>query len=462
MTHPNNPSNSSVRVRFAPSPTGFFHIGSARTALFNWLYARHTDGQFILRIEDTDHERNTPEALQVLIEGMRWLGLDWDEGPEVGGDYGPYFQSQRNEVYKDYLQKLFDVDRAYEKDGAVYFKLLGERYTAYDDFKKCEVEKVKSEPMRIDDLVRGTVERREEQDFVIVRQNGQPVFHFVNVVDDIAMGITHVIRGEDHLSNTSKHVELFKAFDMPLPVYAHIPLILKTNGPGKMSKRDQGALIEEYQSRNYLPEAVRNYLCLLGWSPGDDREVLPIEEIISLFELSAINKNNARFDERKLSFINTEYVRALPAERFFEKAKTVLTQAGLIDDTTDDGYLGEVLAIVQEKVRSLDDLPDFCGYCFSDDYQQDEKAREKIFKKGDPKARLQEALAAFTDLDDFTEEAVENQIKTLAEKNQVSTGEYIYPIRFAVSGLSVGPSLYALLRVLGKERVIARLQKMLG
>ena len=211
----------------------------------------------------TDKERNTEEALKVLIDGMRWLGLDWDEGPEVGGDYGPYFQSERQSIYDDYLQILKDKGRVYEKDGALWFRLEGERYTEYDEFHKAEVEKVKNAPVIIEDAVRGRVERTEERDFVIVRSNGEPVFHFVNVVDDIAMGITHVIRGEDHLSNTSKHVELFKALDAKVPVFAHIPLILKQSGPGKMSKRDKGAPIEEYEQRSFMPDAVRNYICCL-------------------------------------------------------------------------------------------------------------------------------------------------------------------------------------------------------
>ncbi|MGB0344798.1 MAG: glutamate--tRNA ligase, partial [Coraliomargarita sp.] len=302
---------SEVRVRFAPSPTGFFHIGSARTALFNWLYARHTGGRFILRVEDTDKERNTDEALRVLLSGMRWLGLDWDEGPEAGGDYGPYFQSQRQAVYDEYLERLRAAGRCYEKDGAVWFRLEGERYTEYDDFKKAEVEKVRAAPVVIDDAVRGRVERAEETDFILVRKDGNPVFHFVNVVDDIAMGITHVIRGEDHLSNTSKHVELFRAFGVEPPRFAHIPLILKESGPGKMSKRDKGALVEDYEARGFLPAAVRNYITLLGWNPKDDREKLSIDETIELFDFPGINKGNARFDERKLSALNAEYLREL-------------------------------------------------------------------------------------------------------------------------------------------------------
>jgi glutamyl-tRNA synthetase len=214
---------SEVRVRFAPSPTGFFHIGSARTALFNWLYARHTDGVFVLRIEDTDEARNRPEYLQVIYDSLRWLGLNWDEGPEVGGAHGPYRQSERADIYREYLQKLRESGRTYEQDGATYFRIAGT-------------------PQVIDDASRGRVERTEEKDFVIVRSDGKPVFHLVNVVDDITMGITHVIRGEDHLSNTSKHTELFDAFGVPRPVFAHIPLILKQQGAGKMSKRDQGEI----------------------------------------------------------------------------------------------------------------------------------------------------------------------------------------------------------------------------
>ena len=348
---------SDVRVRFAPSPTGFFHIGSARTALFNWLYARHTGGTFVLRIEDTDKERNTEEALRVLMDGMKWLGLDWDEGPEVGGDHGPYFQSQRSDIYREYLQKLIDAGRTYEKEGAIFFRLEGERYTEYDDYKKCEVEKVRTTPQIIDDQVRGRVERAEEKDFVLYRSNGEPVFHFVNVVDDISMGITHVIRGEDHLSNTSKHCELFRALGAEPPVFAHIPLILKSTGPGKMSKRDEGALIEDYQKNRFLPAAVRNYLCLLGWSPKDDSEVLPIDEIIERFDFDGINSGNARFDEKKMAHINAEYIRQLPLETLAWMVSPILVEEGLVDDSTDEDYLQDVLRVSQEKMTALNALP---------------------------------------------------------------------------------------------------------
>src|SRR5690606_27690599 len=294
---------SQVRVRFAPSPTGFFHIGSARTALFNWLYARHTGGVFILRIEDTDKERNSEAFLNVIYDSLSWLGMNWDEGPRVGGDFGPYRQSERAHIYREYLEKLRASGRVYEKDGATWFRISGE-------------------PQVIEDAIRGQVVRTEEKDFVIIRSDGNPVFHFVNVVDDISMRVTHVIRGEDHLSNTSKHTELFKAFGAPMPVFAHIPLILKQNGPGKMSKRDQGALVEEYQKRGYLPEALVNFLCLLGWNPKDDREKMPIAEIIERFDLPGVNQSNARFDERKLAHMNMQYLLELPPDRYLEQART--------------------------------------------------------------------------------------------------------------------------------------------
>jgi glutamyl-tRNA synthetase len=271
--------SSEVRVRFAPSPTGYLHVGGARTALFNWLYARHTGGKFILRIEDTDRARHVDSAVAAILEGLRWLGLDWDEGPGAGtagalegsGDYGPYFQSERGAVYERYLDRLRDGGHVYEDPaGAVRFRLP-------------------RKPMEFDDLVCGhiAVDRSKtttptgepESDMTIRRPDGSWIFHFVNVVDDAEMRITHVIRGEDHLSNTPKHIELYEALGIAPPQFAHIPLILNRDG-SKMSKRDQGAHVSSYIEQGYQPEAVRNYLCLLGWSPKDDREKLPIEEVI--------------------------------------------------------------------------------------------------------------------------------------------------------------------------------------
>ncbi|MDR1456816.1 MAG: glutamate--tRNA ligase [Puniceicoccales bacterium] len=434
--------NSAVRVRFAPSPTGFFHIGGARTALFNWLYARHCGGTFILRIEDTDKKRDSEESVRVLIDGLKWLGLHWDEGPELSGPHGPYFQSERQCIYDNYLNRLRDYGRAYDQDGAVWFKVSGK-------------------PAVIHDEIRGEVTRLEEKDFVIVRSDGSPVFHFVNVVDDIDMAITHVIRGEDHLSNSSKHVEIFQALNVATPIFAHIPLILKTVGSGKMSKRDQGALVEDYKARWFLPEAVRNYLCLLGWSPKDDREILPIEEIIALFDLKQISKNNARFDEKKLAHVNGEYLRKLPAKAFIDFCTPALKCAGLISPKTDSSHLENVLTACQEKVRDVESLPNFCTHFFTNDFPVDEKAREKIFKQGNPLVCIREFLGALSSLRDFTEEDLETMVTKLAQSNNCKTGDYIHPIRFAVSGQSVGIGFYRLLCILGKDEVIKRLEKFL-
>jgi glutamyl-tRNA synthetase len=458
---------SSVRVRFAPSPTGFFHIGSARTALFNWLYARHTGGTFILRIEDTDQARNSEAFLKLIYDSLTWLGMDWDEGPNpngVGerGNYGPYRQSQRADIYKKYLQKLRDSGRAYDKDGAVWFKLLGDRYTVFDEHRKKEVEKVKSAPVLIDDKIRGKVERQEDEDFVIFRSDGNPVFHFVNVVDDIEMKVSHIIRGEDHLSNTSKHVRLYEGFGVTAPVFAHIPLILKSPemGQGKMSKRDKGALIEEYQQRYFLPEALVNYLSLLGWNPGDDREKMPIADIIKLFDLPGVNQSNAKFDGKKLANMNMTYLLEQPADKFLALAKNYFAKqpTGAVV-MANEAYLHEVMLLAQPKIKSVDELGAYTGYFFTEDFAIDAKVKEKVLAKGDPKARVAELIAAVPAMDFASDASVEAGIKALAEGNGLGFGDYQAVARLAVTGTNAGPSITAIFRLLGRDRTKARLER---
>jgi glutamyl-tRNA synthetase len=462
---------SQVRVRFAPSPTGFFHIGSARTALFNWLYARHTGGVFILRIEDTDKERNSEQFLNLIYESLTWLGMNWDEGPKFGtsggGDYGPYRQSERGDIYKEYVGKLMAAGRAYEKDGAIWFKLLGERFEVFDDHRKKTVTKVKTPPVVIEDQIRGRVERVEDEDFVIVRSDGNPVFHLVNVVDDIAMQVTHIIRGEDHLSNTSKHVALYEGFGVKPPAFAHIPLILKQNGPGKMSKRDQGALIEEYQRRGYLPEALMNFLCLLGWNPGDDREKMLIADIIRLYDLPGINQSNARFDDKKLAHMNMLYLLEQSADKFVALARDFFTRqtdnaVATAALAADAGYFREVMLLSQPKVKGVEELPAYTGYFFTDDFAVDAKVRDKVMGKGDPKARLAELIELTTTADMSSDTAIEEALKALAAKHGLGFGDYQSVARLAVSGTNVGPSITGLFRVLGRERVLARMRKLAG
>jgi glutamyl-tRNA synthetase len=458
---------SHVRVRFAPSPTGFFHIGSARTALFNWLYARHTGGTFILRIEDTDKERNSEQFLNLIYDSLTWLGLTWDEGPKVGGGFGPYRQSERTAIYKEYVDRLMAAGRAYEKDGAIWFKLLGERYEVFDEHRKKTVTKVKVPPVAIEDRIRGRVERVEDEDFVIVRSDGNPVFHLVNVIDDIAMQVTHVIRGEDHLSNTSKHVLLYEGFGAKPPEFAHIPLILKQNGPGKMSKRDQGALIEEYQRRGYLPEALVNFLCLLGWNPGDDREKMPIEEIVRLFDLPGVNQSNARFDDKKLAHMNMAYLLELPADRFVELARGYFERQGenaaaCAALAADAGYFRDVMVLSQPKIKGVEELPAYTAYFFTDNFAVDPKVREKVLAKGDPKARLGELLAALPTIDFGSDSAIEQAIKDLATKGGFGFGDYQAVARLALSGTNVGPSITGMMRILGRERVQRRFERFLA
>ena len=430
-----------VRVRFAPSPTGFLHIGSVRTALFNWLYALHTGGIFVLRIEDTDVARNTEQSLRTILDGLKWLGLDWDEGPEKGGQYGPYFQSQRTEIYQQRVKELVDKGMAYEREGAIRFKMP-------------------RSPITVPDLIAGNVTRElgdrelQDPDFVIVRSDGNPVFHFVNVVDDMEMKITHVIRGEDHLSNTPKHISLFRAFGVEPPQYGHLPMILNPDGT-KMSKSDPDpqkarlASLQTYVNEGYVPEAVRNYLCLLGWSPKDNREVMPIEGVIKLFDLPQILRANARFDMIKLTWINGEYIRAMSLDRFIELAQPFTSGH---DDP-------RVLGLVKEKIKLLKELPDWTNYFFTDDYPFDPEAVKKSCSAPQTSERLTKLTDKFASVTAWDAANLEAALKALAAELGVKTGELIHPCRVAASGKSAGPSLYHMLEVLGRDRVLARLRR---
>ena len=443
-------SQSPVRVRFAPSPTGFLHVGGARTALFNWLYARHTGGKFILRIEDTDKARNTVEAVQVIYDGLKWLGLDWDEGPGIGGDCGPYFQSERDAIYLRYLEKLQAAGVVYEDKGAVRFK-LPRQTIVMDDLVCGHVVVDRSKPINpLGDL---------EPDMTIRRPDGSWIFHFVNVVDDIEMGITHVIRGEDHLSNTPKHIELFQALGATPPQYGHIPLILNRSG-GKMSKRDQGASVQQYIDDGYVPEAVANYLCLLGWSPKDNREKLPMEEVVSLFELDKINRRNAAFDTDKCFWLNGQYIHEMTLERFRALCMPVMERAGLPIGGFSNDYLDHVLASVKEKVKLLKDVPAWTAYFFKDDFPFDEEAVMKTLRAPGAGERLHQLAVQLETVapESWDAERLEAAFKTLATEAGVKTAVFIHPARVAVSGRSVGPSLYHMLAILGKQKVLARLR----
>jgi glutamyl-tRNA synthetase len=431
-----------IRVRFAPSPTGFLHIGGARTALFNWLFVRHHGGKLILRVEDTDKARNTEEAAEAIYEGLRWLELNWDEGPQVGGDFGPYFQSERNEIYERYLKKLQDAGHIFEDAGALRFRSPREHVI-------------------VDDLVCGKIDfdltnPGTHPDMTIRRPDGSWIFHFVNVIDDIEMKISHVIRGEDHLSNTPKHIELYRAFGATPPRFAHIPLILNHDG-SKMSKRDEGARVAAYIEQGYAPEAVRNYLCLLGWSPKDNREKIEIDEVVKLFELEKINRRNAAFDLDKCFWLNGQYIAQMSLDRFTELARPFLKKAKI--DISDDEYLRKVLAIVKEKIKLFRDVPEWTAYFFIEDYEFDPASVEKVFGKPEAATRLNALGQEFTKVDNWNAEILESTLKNLAQRLGCKTGDLVHPARVAVSGRSIGPSLYHMLEVMDKDRVLARMQR---
>lgn len=433
----------SVRVRFAPSPTGDLHVGGARTALFNWLMARKLGGTFILRVEDTDGARNTAEASAGILKGLRWLGLDWDEGPEAGGDCGPYYQSQRKAIYDAYFAKLEAAGRVYTEDnGAVRFKFSRTAITVHD-------------------LVCGdvTFAPTEEPDMTIRRPDGSYIFHFVNVVDDIEMRMTHVIRGEDHLSNTWKHVDLFNAFGATPPTYAHIPLILNPDG-SKMSKRDEGSAIEHsYMNAGYLPEAVFNYLCLLGWTPKAESEKLSRNELVALFDPEAIHSSNAKFDLKKSLWFNAQYLRELSPNDLLKQARPFLTAKGLA--WSDDALAAAAVHSVREKVSLLAELPEWVHYFFREEYVFEEDVVTKLKAKPENASLLQAAATKLAAATEWSEQSVHDAVEAAAKELNVKPGAMMPLLRFALSGQSRGPGVTTIAHLIGREAMQKRIARTL-
>jgi glutamyl-tRNA synthetase len=428
----------SVRTRFAPSPTGYLHVGGARTALFNWLYARKHKGTFILRVEDTDAARNTEEARQAIFDGMSWLGLDWDEGPDKGGPHGSYYQSQRNAIYDTYFEKLLASDRLYKDGDATRFRF---------DRK----------PITMHDLVCGevTIDYRDESntpDMVIRRSDGSYVFHFVNVVDDLEMKMTHVIRGEDHLMNTPKHLQLIEALGAQPPQYAHIPLILNPDG-SKMSKRDAGAAVGDYPKQGFLSEAVVNFIALLGWSSKSDDEIFTLTELIDRFSLEAINRAPARFDFEKCKWVNQQHIAKISTETFADLAKPFVEAENL---PITENYPA-VIAAVKEKVRLLSEVPAAIDFLITDTAAQDAEAVTKA--KGNPNSAFLPALAEhMATLTEWSADIAKEAIGEVAAANGTKPGQLMFPVRVALSGRVHGPDLGDVFVILGKERTLARLR----
>lgn len=431
-----------IRTRFAPSPTGYLHVGGARTALFNWLFARHHGGRFVLRIEDTDAARNTPEALGAIYDGLRWLGIDWDEGPDAGGSFGPYRQSERGEIYDRWFAKLGETGRLYEDDGAWRFRF-------------------ERKPITVPDLVAGEVtmdytDASNTPDMVIRRSDGSYVFHFVNVVDDLEMGITHVIRGDDHLPNTPKHLQLFDALGTEAPVYGHLPLILNSNG-SKMSKRDEGAAVRGYEDEGFLAPAVVNFLALLGWSPKDDTEVLPLHELIRRFDLSAVNRKSAVFDLEKCRWFSGQYLHTADAHSLLPAASKWFDSSGL-------GGLPEtsrlaILDLVKVKIRTLGELPAWLEFFRPGQPVPDAEAAGKL--AADPK-RVEIACALLAALSgvaagSWNADAIKEAVGTAADGLGLKAGKLMLPLRILTTGRVSGPDLLPFLAWLGRDATLERL-----
>ncbi len=428
-----------VRTRFAPSPTGYLHIGGARTALFNYLFARKHSGVFVLRVEDTDAARNTNEARQAIFDGMNWLGLDWDEGPQKGGEYGPYDQSARKEIYDAWFQKLVAADRVYEDGGAWRFRF-------------------ERKPLTMQDLVCGevTIDYRDESntpDMVVKRSDGSYVFHFVNVVDDLEMQISHVIRGEDHLMNTPKHLQLIEAFGGKAPQYAHIPLILNPDG-SKMSKRDVGAAVGDYPRQGFLPAAVANFIALLGWNSKTEEEIFSLTELTERFSLQHVNRAPARFDLEKCKWVNQQHLLKMNAAAFSVAAKPFVEAAGL---PITAGYEA-VATAVKEKVRLLSEVPAAVDFLLKDDFAYDEESTTKVRGNAAAKDLLEKLATAFEETPDWSADVAKEALNQTAKDAGAKAGQLMFPLRVALSGRGHGPDLGDILNILGKSNCVKRIR----
>jgi glutamyl-tRNA synthetase len=437
--------SSKVRTRFAPSPTGYLHVGGARTALFNWLYAKRNGGEFILRIEDTDHERNTEESCLEILNGLQWLGLDWDDGPEKETGKGPFYQSQRQSIYEEHLKKLENSDLVYEEDGAIRFKVPSSDIHFHDEICGPQTINLTTTGTRSWDKEKG-IEIESNPDFIIRRPDGTFLFHFVNVIDDIEMNISHVLRGEDHLSNTPKHVALFNALEYPSPIFAHIPLILNTDG-SKMSKRDDGSGIEWYKSQGFLSEAVTNYLALLGWSPKDDREKLTIDEIIELFDFERINKSNSRFDLDKCKWLNGQYINDLTEQEYIDKAAPFSNNAS-----------EQIISLTQPRVQQLSEIEKILEPILKDDYPTDHDASLKISQDPEIGAMLKELNYTFESLEPWTAENIKITIKDYADDKKIKLGSLMLPLRVCSTGVGQGTDLMPTLEAIGRSATTTRIR----
>ena len=433
------------RLRFAPSPTGYLHVGGARTALFNWLYARRHDGVFILRIEDTDVERSSAEMVTGILDGLRWLGIDWDEGPEVGGPHAPYFQSQRLARYRAAAQELVERDQAYVDEGAIRFKVSPGK-TSFTD------------------SVHGVIEFDNEhiENFVILRSDTHPTYHLSVVVDDIDMEITHVVRGDDHISNTPKQVLLYQAFAKPVPAFAHVPLIM---GPDKkrLSKRHGATSVMEYERQGYLPEAMVNFLALLGWGTGSDDEIFTTADLIARFSLEGISGGNAVFNIEKLDWFNHQHLLRLSDHALIERLKPMLVAAGFWNESLDGPareWFGRVLTLLRPRGKRLSEFVDQLTPFFVDPQSYDAEGVKKHLSAPEMPGHLRALIDQFAGIGSWTESELEQALRAVADARGVKAGPLIHATRLALTGRLVSPGLFEMLALVGRERALARLNRL--
>jgi glutamyl-tRNA synthetase len=484
-----------VRVRFAPSPTGPMHIGSVRTALFNWLFARHNGGVFILRIEDTDQKRFDPDSVRLITEGLRWLGINWDEGPEVGGEFGPYYQSQRTEQYQQWANWLVDHDLAYRcycteerltalrkqqianKEDPGYDRRC--RYLTPDEREKLHAETGGQYVIRfkmplhgsttVHDMLRGDIEidNYKLQDLVLLKSDGFPTYHLANVVDDHFMQITHILRAEEWIPSAPVHKNLYEGFGWDMPQLAHLPVILNPSGRGKLSKRSVGftedgrrvpVLLHEFREGGYLPEAIVNFLTNVGWSFGDDREVFTVQETIERFDLARVNPAGGAFPVEKLDWLNGVYIREMDAERLAKLLRPVFEEAGY---TVDDDTLLKVVPLLRVRIKTLKDAIPMGGFFFAETF--DPAPPETIIQKkmdaASTKAALEAALARLEALPDFRAETQETALRALADDLGLKPGQLFGALRMATTAQQVSPPLFETMEVLGRDKSLARIRQ---
>ncbi|RKY61524.1 MAG: glutamate--tRNA ligase [Candidatus Neomarinimicrobiota bacterium] len=469
---------SDIYVRFAPSPTGALHLGGARTAIYNWLFARSKGGKFLLRIEDTDNKRSKVEYVNQICDSLKWLGLNWDDEP--------VFQSKRLEDYQEAVRQMV-------KNGRAYYcfctpEELEERRRASGEYRydgKCrslsETEikanldagkpaavrfKVNAGMTQWTDRVYGTIKvnNSEIDDFIIQRSNGIPTYQLAVVVDDIFMRISHVIRGEDHISNTAKQILLYNALDYPVPEFAHLPLLNGTDGK-RLSKRHGATGVDEYRDLGYPPEAVFNYLAILGWVPKDGNEILKPEELIKRFRLEDIARKSAVFDVKKFDWVSNEHIKRTDNEKIYNIVLPILIENGLVHETPDremQKYIFKFIDLMKSRFRTYRQFAELGSYFFKDPEKYEGKAARKNWKNESVNQRMQTLLEALKELDDFSGSSTERVIRQLSEQMEISAGKLIHPTRLAVSGYGVGPGIFELLETLGKETVVRRIETALS